>query len=169
MKWVSVNNDNFVENFELWEENKKLAGITFSKRTGFVRIVSSLGKRIFSFEKRGLFSQKEFIRNEYGVKMGKLEESRPGAGKGFVELDQKKYFFIYNQNNSGDLILYDESMKTNLLTCSFNALSNGLSKSKSLIDTRFTSLLLVLCWYTFQPHSASAVSTIVNEVDLIIP
>ena len=116
MKWVSVNNDNFLENFELWEENKKLAGITFSKRTGFVRIVSSLGKRIFSFEKRGLFSQKEIIKNEYGIKMGEMEESKPGIGKGHVELDGKKYFFVYYRNNSGNLILYDEFMQKDLLT-----------------------------------------------------
>ena len=81
MKWVSVNNNNFLENFELWEENEKLAGITFSKHTGFVRIVSSLGKRIFSFEKRGLFSSKEIIKNEYVLKWEKWKNQNPASEK----------------------------------------------------------------------------------------
>ena len=154
MKWANVNNNNFLENFELWEENEKLAGITFSKHTGFVRIVSSLGKRIFSFEKRGLFSSKEIIKNEYGIKMGEMEESKPGIGKGHVELNGKKYFFVYYRNNSGELILYDEFKQKNLLSCSFDTIANSFTKTKSLLsESKFSSLLLVLCWYSFQPHS----------------
>lgn len=169
MKWVSVNNGTSLDNFELWEDEKKLAGISFSKHTRFARIVSNLGKRIFFFEKRGLFTPKKFIKNEYGVNMGKVEEVKPGAGKGYVELDGKKYFFVYDQDNSGELKLYDESMQKSLLTCSFYAIANRFSKTKSLLDTRFTSLLLVLCWYAFQPHSASSAPGIVKEADLILP
>lgn len=155
MKWVSVNNGTAKESFELWETDKKLAGISFSKHTRFARMVSTLGKRIFSFEKQGLFSQKEFIKNEYGVRIGKVEVTKPGAGKGIVEFDGKKYCYVYNQDNSGDLNLYDEAMKKNLLTCSFKAINTGLSKTKSLLDTKFASLLLVLCWYSFQPHNTA--------------
>lgn len=155
MKWVSVNNGTAKESFELWETDKKLAGISFSKHTRFARMVSTLGKRIFSFEKRGLFSPKEFIKNEYGVRIGKVEEIKPGVGKGIVELDGKKYCFVYNPDNSGVVELYDEAMKKNLLTCSFNAINTGFNKTKSLLDTKFASLLLVLCWYSFQPHNTA--------------
>lgn len=161
MKWVSVNNGTSLENFELWGGDKKLAGITFSKHTRFARIVSNLGKRIFSFEKRGFLTTKEIIKNEYGIKMGEVEESRPGAGKGHVELDGKKYLFVYNENNSGELILYDEFMQKNLLTCSFNTITNSFSKTRSLLsDTKFASLLLVLCWYSFQPHSTTVAEVV---------
>lgn len=161
MKWVSVNNGLSGESFELWETDKKLAGISFSKHTRFARMVSTLGKRIFSFEKQGLFSQKEFIKNEYGVRIGKVEVTKPGAGKGIVEFDGKKYCYVYNQDNSGDLNLYDEAMKKNLLTCSFKAINTGLSKTKSLLDTKFASLLLVLCWYSFQPHNTAVTESVI--------
>lgn len=154
MKWVSVNNGTSLENFELWGDEKKLAGVTFSKYTRFARIASNLGKRIFSFEKRGFLTPKEVIKNEYGIKMGEVEEARPGAGKGYVELDGKRYLFVYNENNSGELVLYDELMQKSLLTCSFNMVTRSFAKTKSLIDSKFASLLLVLCWYSFQPHSA---------------
>ena len=161
MKWVSVNNNSAKESFELWEDEVKLANISFSKQTRFVRIVSSLGKRMFSFEKKGLLNPRKVIRNEYGVKLGKLEISKSGTGKGFVFLDDKKYLFEYDQHNSGELALYDELHQKNLLTCSINTLTLGLNKTKSLLDSRFTSLLLVLCWYSFQPNN-SAVSEIVS-------
>jgi hypothetical protein len=152
----------------LWEDEKMLADISFSNQTRFARIVSKLGKRMFSFEKKGFFKPRNVIRNEYGIKMGMIEELKPGSGKGIVELDGKRYNYFFDENNSGELKLYDESMQQKLLTCSFNAINNGINKTKSLLDTRFASLLLVLCWYTFQPHHTSQVSAMLKDADLIL-
>lgn len=151
MKWVSVNDGTSQENFELWGDDKKLADISFSRTTRIARFVSSLTRRLFFFEKRGLITPRGIIKNEYGIKMGTVEEAKPGTGKGSIEMDGKKFSFVYNQNNSGELMIYDEAMKTSLLTCSFNAIANGFSKTKSLLDSKFPTLLLVLCWYAFQP------------------
>lgn len=164
MKWVSVNTTSSKENFELREDEKVLADISFSKQTRFVRIVSDLGKRMFSFEKKGFLTPRKVIRNEYGIKLGKVAELKPGTGKGFVELEGKKYFFEYDKDNTGELVIYDESMKNNLLSCSMNAITLGLNKTKSLMDTKFASVLLLLCWYSFQPHNTNAVA----DADLIL-
>ena len=59
-------------------------------------------------------------------------------------------------------------MQQKLLTCSFNAINFGINKTKSLLDTRFASLLLVLCWYTFQPHNSSQVSAMLKDADLML-
>ncbi|MEO6254824.1 MAG: hypothetical protein ABIO79_16055 [Ferruginibacter sp.] len=158
MKWVNVNNTSSKESFELREDEKVLADISFSKQTRFVRMVSDLGKRMFSFEKKGFLSPVKVIRDEYGVKLGKVEETRPG--KGLVELNGKKYLYVYDQDNSGELVLYDEFMQKDLLTCSFNTIATGLNKTRSLLDTKFASLLLLLCWYAFQPHNMPVTKTI---------
>ena len=167
MKWVNTNSTSSQENFELREDEKVLAGISFSKQTRFARIVSHLGKKMFSFEKTGFLKPGEVIRNEYGIKLGKLEEVKPGAGKGIVELDGKKYFFVYDQDNSGELVLYDQLMQKSLLKCSFKAINLGKTKTKSLLDSKFASLLLVLCWYAFQPHN-TAVTKVLSDSDLIL-
>jgi len=164
MKWVNINNTSAKESFELREDEKVLADISFSKQTRFVRIVSKLGKRMFSFEKKGFLNQSKVIRDEYGIKLGRVEETKPGTGKGLVELNGKRYFYVYDRDNSGELVLYDEFMQKNLLTCSFNAIATGLNKTKSLLDTKFASLLLLLCWYSFQPHNTTAVP----DADLIL-
>lgn len=160
MKWVKVNNTSSKENFELWENEKVLADISFNVQTKFVRIVSDLGKRMFSFEKRGFLMPKKFIRDEYGIKLGKVETEKSGSGRGMVELDGKKYAFTYDENNTGDLILYDELMQKNLLSCNFKAIANTINKTNSLLDTKFASLLLLLCWYTFQPHHAAVADVV---------
>ena len=156
MKWITVHTNSSTDNFELLEDEKVLAGISFSRQTRFARLVSDLEKRMFSFEKRGFLKAKKVIRNEYGIRLGKLEELKPGGEEGIVELNGKKYLYSFDKDKSGELVLYDESGKKNLLTCSFNALNLGINKTKSLLDTRFASLLLVLCWYAFQPHSSSS-------------
>lgn len=153
MKCLTVNNTSLNEIFELRDDEKVLAGISFSKQTRFVRIVSDLGKRMFSFEKKGFFTPRKVIRDEYGIKLGKVEETGHGTGKGIIELDGKKYTYVFNQDNTGDLVLYDEAMKKNLLSCNFKAINNTISKTNSFLDTKFSTLLLLLCWYAFQPHS----------------
>lgn len=161
MKLLCSNNTSSTENFELWENEKFLANISFSNQTRFVRIVSDIGKRMFSFENKGFFTPKKVIRNEYGVKLGKIEEEKGGTGKGSIELNGKKYFFAYNQGNSGELVLYDESQQKNRLTCSINALTLGVSKTKSFLDSRFASLLFVLCWYSFQPNDSTITEAVI--------
>ena len=160
MKWVNVNNSSSKEIFELREDEKVLAGISFSKQTRFVRTVSDVGKRMFSFEKRGFLNPRKVIRNEYGIKLGKIETEKPGSGKGTVELDGKKYAFIYDEDNTGDLTLYDEQMKKNLLSCNFKGITNTINRTNSLLDSKFASLLLLLCWYTFQPHNTAVADVV---------
>jgi hypothetical protein len=167
MKWVNTNNSSSQENFELQDNEKVLAGISFSKQTRFARMVSGLGKRMFSFENKGFLKPGKVIRNEYGIKLGKVEELRPGAGKGIVELNGEKYFFVYDKDNSGELVLYDEGMKKSLLTCSFNTINLGINKTRSLLDSKFASLLLVLCWYAFQPHN-NTVPKVLSDADLML-
>ena len=162
MKWVSVNTEFSGEGYELWSGDKKLAGISYSNRTHIARVMSNLGKRLFFFEKKGFLAPRTIITNEYGIKMGMVEEDRLRSNKGHLELDGKKYYYVFNENNSGDLKVYDEEMKHNLLTCSFNTITKGFAKTRSLLDTKFPSLLLVLCWYAFLPHSTMASEAAIN-------
>jgi hypothetical protein len=92
-----------------------------------------------------LLAPKAIIKNEYGILMGKLEEEKPGAKKGYAEIDGKKYYYVFENNT---VELYDETGKKSIAICSFNALPVPVEKSKSFLDTRLPQLLMVLCWYT---------------------
>ncbi len=155
MKWLSVNTGSLNENFELWDDERKLAEISFTKGTRIARFVSSISRRIFFFEKKGLLYPKAIIKNEYGIKMGKLKLGKQQAQNGFLELDGKKYQYIFNENNSGELNVYDEIKNSTILTCTFPLPTQTQStlKSTSFLDSKLPSLLLVLCWYAFQPNT----------------
>ena len=104
MKWLSVNTGSLNENFELWDDERKLAEISFTKGTRIARFVSSISRRIFFFEKKGLLYPKAIIKNEYGIKMGKLKLGKQQAQNGFLELDGKKYQYIFNENTKESFI-----------------------------------------------------------------
>jgi hypothetical protein len=153
MKWVKAQEGSANEGYELWADDKKLAGISFSPLGPIARLVSNIGKRLFFFEKKGFLAPRAILKNEYGISMGKVEEEKRGSKKGWLEMDGKKYYYVLSDDNNGELKVYDEGMKKSLLTCSFNAVMSGFNKTRSLLDTQFPRLLLVLCWYAFQPHT----------------
>lgn len=151
MKWIRTNNALSAEGFELWSDTNKLAGINFSSHTHIARVMSDIGKRLFFFEKKGLFNQRAVITNEYGITMGMVEEER--GGKGILQLDGKKYRFAFDRNNTGELTVFDENLHQPLISCHFNE-ALPLTPGRSLLNTKFPCLLLALCWYAFQPHVA---------------
>lgn len=149
MKWISTTNDDiYGEGYELWAGDNKLVRISFSQHTRIGRVMSSLGKRLFFFEKKGLFTPRAVITNEYGIRMGMVDEEKPG--KGHLEFEGKRYAYNLNTNETGNLVIFDEQSNRNLLSCSFNAVIGKIAKTRSLLDTKIPSLLLVLCWYAFQ-------------------
>ena len=152
MKWVSVKTGYSGEGYELWAEDKKLAGISFSNRSTSARLESNTGKRLFFFEKKGILAQRTVIKNEYGIKMGEVED-RIGSRMTHLEMDDKNYYYTFNDNNSGELKVFDEESGNSLLTCSFDTLAP--EATKSLLHAKFSSLLLALCWYAFQPQHAN--------------
>lgn len=105
-----------------------------------------------------MFSPKAIIKNEYGIKIGKLELSKPGAQKGFLEIEDKKYQYIFNENNNAELQVFEENKNEKLISCNFPVQDNkpAISTNSSFLDSKLPSLLLVLCWYAFQ-HNGLAI------------
>lgn len=156
MQWVKVNTGTPAEAFELWSEDKKVAGASFNNASRIVRMASTAGKRLFFYGNKGWFAQKPVIKNEYGITMGRLQAETENGEKGYVELDGKIYHYRLKEDDNTSLELYDDELNKSIASCSFgNAVSKGLTKTKSLMNTRFPQLLLLLCWYSFNMHQHS--------------
>lgn len=157
MQWVRVNNNTPAETFELWNGDKRIASTSFNNASSIVRMASSAGKRLFFYGHKGWFAQKPVIKNEYGITMGSLQAETESGEKGYVELDGKKYHYRLKEDDNTSLELYDDKLNKSIASCSFgNAVSKGLTKTKSLMNTRFPQLLLLLCWYSFNMHHHNA-------------
>lgn len=155
MKWVKTNNASSNEHFELWEGDKKIAQLSFTSGTRIGRFVSNISKRIFFFDNKGLFAPKAILKNEYGIKIGKLELGDAKAQNGYLELDGKKYQYTFNHNNSNEFKVFDEVTNENLITCTFPEPNLNATNTPSFLNTKLPSLFLVLCWYVFNPAQLS--------------
>lgn len=164
MKWIQINTNEPAETFELWSDDKKLAGASFNNKSAIVRLVTNAGKRLFFFEKKGWLSPKPVIKNEYGVTLGKLHTTVQKENKGFIELDGKKYIYRLSDNDSAKIEVFDATLNIPVTSCSFNTvLAKGVSTTKSLMQTKFPQLLLLLCWYSLQIHGVNGQEPAVME------
>ncbi len=155
MKWVNVNSGTSNENFELWDNDIKLAGASFNNTSRIVRIASAAGRRLFFYGKKGWLAPKSVIKNEYGITLGKVEPQSETGEKGFVELDGKKYRYHLSEGEQPKLELFEGEQLINVTSCNFTSvISRGIKKTSSLMDTRFPQLLLLLCWYSFNLHNS---------------
>lgn len=105
----------------------------------------------FFFKKRGIINPRLVITNEYGIQIGKLEMDRNSIQKGWMEIDNNKFSYQFNDNNS--LSLFDETAHHQLGNCSFQLLFTSFSVNHTFINTNIPSLLLMLCWYSSIPHA----------------
>ena len=80
MKWLSVNTGSLNENFELWDDERKLAEISFTKGTRIARFVSSISRRI---------EPKAFPRNDHYQCPCFLQQTR--FYQGFGQFHQKTF------------------------------------------------------------------------------
>jgi hypothetical protein len=149
MKWVSVNNGNSGDHYELWDNDNKLVDLSLSSHTKIARIVSSSDKRLFFIEKRGFLHAKTVIKNEYGIKLGELNSE--SWDEGMIDLDGTKYSFAFPHNEDDKLVIYNETKTQPLVSCSLSGLFTHipavLERSRSLHDTKYPSILMALCWY----------------------
>lgn len=164
MKWVQINANESAEAFELWSNDKKLAGASFNNKSPVVRIVTNAGKRLFFFEKIGWLAPRPVIKNEYGITLGRLYAGTQKDNKGYIELDGKKYIYHLNDNGDAKIEVFDATLNTQVTSCSFNTvIAKGVSTTKALMQTKFPQLLLLLCWYSLQIHDVSGQGSAVMQ------
>ena len=155
MKWVSVNNNSSSHFYELWDREKKLVSLSISNRTKISRIECASDKRLFFIEKRGFLQTTTVIKNEYGILLGELIGENWEANEGLIALDGKRYAYSLGTDSAHELVIYDEAKTRPLVSCSLQSVYDEapaiLRRSKSLHDTKYTSLLMALCWYLLKP------------------
>lgn len=141
MKWVSVSNGSTGQLFELMEGEKKLARLSISNKTKISRIECDNEKRMFFMERTGFLQSRTIIKNEYGIRMGELTGETRESAKGIIELDGKRFNYIFNKEHGNELHVFNENTLHPSLSC-------GLPSTN---DTKNAILLMGLCW--FASHS----------------
>jgi len=125
----------------LMEGEKKLVSLSISNKTKISRIECDTDKRLFFMERTGFLQNRTVIKNEYGIRMGELTGETRESAKGIIELDGRRYNYVFNNSREGELVVYNENALQPMVSC-------GLPSTN---DTKNACLLMGLCW--FASHS----------------
>ena len=150
MKWISARSKSGHESYELLEDNRKLLRMTINPEIGTARIETNRDKRLFLLRKEGFFKNKCVLRNEYGVKIGKVTFEHAHPESGLIEMNDKILHYTVEKNGQQQqLTLYQDSKLEPLVTCALfpNKANAAMNLIKSGMSSIFSSLLMTLCWY----------------------
>lgn len=92
-------------------------------------------KRLFHFRKKGLIKKNLVLENEYGVNLGKLKKE---GNTEFVEVEDKRYFLNYKNQDHKEVEIIDEEINKPVAT---------FSLEENDTDAHNYSLLIVSCLF----------------------
>jgi hypothetical protein len=157
MNWETVTSELGHKVYALWNNGRKLLTFASTSSPNFVRLECEGEKRMFQIRYEGFLKNKMVMRNEYGVRIGQIRTENKET---FIELNDRKYFFSLNNDNSKFVSIYDGTHEQPVAVCDLGASAeNGILKSIKE-NANPHSLLLALCWYLF----VSVTGNVSNEV-----
>ena len=149
MKWVLVNQSSSIKKYQLTEgDNIKLV-LKYNPEQRSVRVSSEESHRLFFIDKTGLWHNKTILKNEYGVEIGRLSFDKM-QHIGAIEIEGKKYFYTFENNNKQQLVVFEHSVSMPLAVCDLSQAPSFTSLSPDKYSSEeCTCFLLGLCWYLF--------------------
>lgn len=163
MKWVPARSSSDYEAYVLMQNNNKLLTLSINPRAGTVRIETRQDKRLFMMRMEGFFRSRCVLRNEYGVKIGRLAIQNADPDCGIVELENEVLQYRLQTNGpQPQLIIFRENEDVPLVRCDVvPGRSNGaVQRIRSGMNQVLSGLLMALCWYE--------VSTLVSKDNPVI-
>ena len=152
MKWELVKSTPEQEIYHLYKDDKKRLTLVLNPFSNSARIECDKEKRVFLLRKEGFRRNKTVIRNEYGMKVGQFGQEN---GQHFITVNEKKFFYIIQNNPLAELVLFKEIKEQPLVSCGISTNDGtgaiNFTKDKNLGEMPHPGLLMALCWYMFLP------------------
>ncbi|MGJ7030412.1 hypothetical protein [Niabella hirudinis] len=149
MQWKTITSSIGNTAFGLWYNGQKMLTLAYKPKSDSVYLESKDGeKRLFHYKKKGLFKNKQVLENEYGAELGKI--TREGRQQ-YIEVDDKRFYLNFKNDNNNLIEIIDEAGQNPVAVCSVEGDNPN--------DATNYSLLMVMCFYLFQPKNYSQVLT----------
>ncbi|MBZ4190077.1 hypothetical protein [Niabella beijingensis] len=147
MQWKTITSSLGNTGFGLWYNGQKMLTLAYKPKSDSVYLESTDGeKRLFHYKKKGLFKNKLVLQNEYGAELGKI--SKEGRQR-YIEVEDKRFYLNVKNDNHNVIEIIDENREKPVAVCSVE----GDNPS----DATNYSLLMVMCFYLFQPNNYNKV------------
>jgi len=134
MKWLSIISSPRNEIYELWSPKEKLIVANYHADKGTLRVTANNEKRVLLISKEGFLRSRLVLRNEYGIRMGQLNEDNTQENRGRIEINEEEFTYLVQNNFLSKVAIYRNNEM--LTVCELPA----VSKNNDL-------LILTLCWH----------------------
>ena len=134
MKWLSIISGPRNEIYELWNTKEKLLSVSYHADMGTLRVTANDEKRVLLIGKEGFLRSHMVLRNEYGIRMGQLNDDNTQENRGRVEINDEEFNYTMQYNSPSKVAIYRNNEM--LTVCELPA----ISKNSDV-------LILTLCWY----------------------
>lgn len=153
LHWYAASSKPGTDLYELWKDEKKIMSLEFNQFSHTAKIDCLNTRRNFRIEKEGFLRNKTVLKNEYGVKVGLLGFEGWHNDQGFIELNDKRFYYTKKNKACTDLIIYKKNKKRPLLVCGFTEQESNASIrfEKDKDDDKYSCLLMALAWFLFMP------------------
>ena len=148
MQWKTVKSSLGSTAFGLWSNGQRKLTLAYKSKSDAIYLESEDGdRRLFHFRKKGLIRKNLVLENEYGVNLGELKKEGQSE---FVEVNDKRYFLNYKNNNK-EVEIIDEDASKPVVTFNLDENPNDASNY---------SLLMVSCLYLNRNRRENSLITV---------
>ena len=149
MEWVlAKNHSQAMLEYHLMDRGNKRGTLKYNTHQQVARIQCEGHYGVFFIERHGTFINKTLFKNEYGQEIGKLSFDKRHSHTGPIELNGKKYHYSFQNNPFAELLIYDQSISSPLVSSGLHSGSDqGPVVFASVSNEEYCCFLLGLCWY----------------------
>jgi hypothetical protein len=141
--------------YQLVEGDTILLTLTINYKSSSLRAECTTSKRAFFIHKEGLWKNKTVLKNEYGYKIGQMYYEKWHSDNGIVEIDDKKFRYIYRNNPLAEIAIFNEGETEPLVACGLATVAGQttvkINKDGEFEDADMKYMLFALTWYLFLP------------------
>lgn len=155
MKWESVTSTLGYSVFALWNNGRKLVTLVFNSSSSAARIEYEGQRRVFLIRKEGFMKNKTVLRNEYGVRIGRVGSEN---NENFIELSDERFYYSFSDSDAPAVTIYKNSKDQPLTVCELDVKRKdvlGAFHKNKMEESSMYPLLMTLCWYLIQPTEAA--------------
>lgn len=154
MKWVFLGSKGSLELFDLYKEEEKILSLSYDPIVASARIETNNEKRVYLVRKEGFRKNKIVLRNEYGLKMGKIIPETKKGDEGIIEINEEQFHFSFNSENN-EFLIYPPSSLNALASCKLESANSVHSGNKLFISPLTKNCLLLLLGLQISQEVAS--------------
>jgi hypothetical protein len=152
MQWKQVSSGS-AHVYHLADGDNILLTLTINYKSSSLRAECASAKRAFFIHKEGIWKNRTVLKNEYGYKIGQMYYEKWHSDNGIVEIDEKKFRYIFRNNPQAEIAIFNEDETEPVVICGLATVTGQttvkINRDGEFEDADMKYMLFALTWYLF--------------------